>query len=97
MSLTKQQIQDIANLARLDVNEQELERYSTQLSDVVDYISKLKEVDITDIEPTAQVTGLESVMREDVIEVSDKNIKNVALNQAAEIEGAQIKVKRILE
>ncbi len=96
MSLTTKQIQHIATLARIDIKENETEEYSNKLSSIVDYISQLQEVDVADIEPTAQVTGLESVMREDIVEDCDQEIQNIALKQAAEIEGGQIKVKRIL-
>jgi len=96
MSLTTKQIQHIANLARLNIEESEMDEYSKKLSPIIDYIGQLQEVDITDIEPTAQVTGLENIMREDLVNNCDEEIKNAVLKQSAEIEDDQIKVKRIL-
>lgn len=97
MKLTKDEIKHIANLARLDLTQAELKKYGSQLSDVLNYIGQLKEVDTTGVEPTAQVTGLENVLREDVINNWDEEEKKSALAQAPEMESGQYKVKRILE
>ena len=96
MTLDKAQIQHIANLARLDLNDSEIEKYGQQLSGILSFIDQLKEVDTEDTQPTAQVTGMENIFRED--EVVDWNRKEVedALLLAPELEGEQIKVKRIL-
>ena len=97
MKLKREQIDHIAKLARLELTEAELKKYGSQLSDVLNYIDQLKEVDTTDIEPTAQITGLENAWREDEkwdwreIEIEE------ALKQAPELESGQIKVKRVLE
>ena len=97
MKLTKEEIKHIADLARLELTEAELKKYGSQLSDVLNYIDQLKEVDTTDIEPTAQITGLENAWRED--EKSDWREIEIeeALKQAPELEDGQIKVKRVLE
>ncbi|KKR31208.1 MAG: Aspartyl/glutamyl-tRNA(Asn/Gln) amidotransferase subunit C [Candidatus Falkowbacteria bacterium GW2011_GWF2_39_8] len=97
MKLTKQEIEHVAKLARLELSEEEIEKFGSQLSGVLDYIDQLKEVDVTGIEPTAQVTGLVNAWREDVVEYCDTEIREAALSQAPEIEEHQVKVKRILE
>jgi len=97
MKLTKNEIKHIAELARLELSEVELKKYGSQLSDILDYIDKLKEVDTKGIEPTAQVTGLENIMREDEIKDWDSGERKKALAEAPELEDEQIKVKRILE
>ena len=61
MKLNQKQIQHIANLARLELTEEELKKYSNQLSDILSYINQLKEADTTNVEPTAQVTGMEKM------------------------------------
>jgi len=96
MQLNQKQIQHIANLARLELTEEELKKYSNQLSDILSYINQLKEVDTANIEPTAQVTGLENVFREDKVEKWDEDEVKIALEQAREVEGGQIKVGRVL-
>lgn len=96
MLLSKQQIEHIAKLARLELTEEELEKYGAQLSGVLDYIGQLNEVNTDGVEPTAQVTGLENIFRQDVISECAEDIINDALHQAPELEGRQIKVKRVL-
>ncbi len=97
MKLKKQEIEHIANLARLDLSDKELELYGGQLSDVLSYIDQLQEVDTSGVEPTAQVTGLENVLREDKVNVWDKKEQADALNQAPSLEDGQIKVRRVLK
>ena len=97
MELSRSEVKKIANLARLDLTDKELKIYGNQLSDVLSYIDQIKEVDTTNVEPTAQVTGLENVLREDRIEDWDQNEREAALKQAPEMENGQVKVKRILD
>ncbi|MEK7202717.1 MAG: Asp-tRNA(Asn)/Glu-tRNA(Gln) amidotransferase subunit GatC [Patescibacteria group bacterium] len=96
MNLSKQEIQHIAKLARLELTEQELEKYNEQLSDILNYIDQLKEVDVSGVEPTAQVAGLENVLREDVVKDWDEKEIEQALADAPEKEERFIKVKRVI-
>lgn len=70
MLLSPQEVKKIAQLANLTLTEKEVGKFSNQLSDVLTYIDKLNELDTKNVEPTAQVTGLENVFREDVINES---------------------------
>jgi aspartyl-tRNA(Asn)/glutamyl-tRNA(Gln) amidotransferase subunit C len=97
MKLKKNEIEHIANLARLELNDDELDLYGGQLSDILSYIDQLQEVDTAGIEPTAQVTGLENVLREDVVNIWDKKEQADALAQATDLEDGQIKVRRVLK
>lgn len=67
MSLSPAQVRHIALLARLTLSEQEVEKFSKELSAILDYVAKLSEVKTENVEPTAQVTGLTSVTRSDAI------------------------------
>jgi len=53
MSLSKQEVEHIAKLARLELSEEQKELYREQLSAILDYISKLNELDTKDVPPTA--------------------------------------------
>lgn len=97
MNLSKDEIQHIAKLARLELTDAELEKYGGQLSAVLNYIDQLKEVDVKDVEPTAQVTGLENVLREDELKDWDEKEIEEALADAPEREERFIKVKRVIE
>jgi aspartyl-tRNA(Asn)/glutamyl-tRNA(Gln) amidotransferase subunit C len=96
VELNKQEIEHIADLARLDLSEEELKTYGEQLSHVLSYIEQLQAVDTEGVEPTAQVTGLENVFREDEIKAWEGDEVSAALKQAPGLEDNQIKVKRIL-
>jgi aspartyl-tRNA(Asn)/glutamyl-tRNA(Gln) amidotransferase subunit C len=65
MALTHEEVQHIAELARLALSEEELVRYQEQLSDILDYAERLQAIDTEDIPPTASVLALRTVLRED--------------------------------
>lgn len=64
-SLTNQQVRHVAKLARLTVSDDEAKRFAEQLSDVLDYVSKLNELDVTDVEPMAHAHDITNALRED--------------------------------
>jgi len=97
MKLTSQEVEKIANLARLGLSEAEKEKFAGQLSSILDYFEQLKEVDTTNVEPVAQITGLESVLRNDQIEVCDKQVVKDLLDQAPELQDNLVKTRAVFE
>ena len=93
MKLSKQEVEKIAKLSRLELNDKEKEQYANQLSDVLEYFEKLNDVNTENIEITAQVTGLENVYREDEIEQCD--YQEELIKQSAENEDGLIKTKNV--
>ena len=67
---TKEELKHLANLARIELDDEELEKYSRQLISILEYIQQLKEVDISSIEPTTHVMHLENVFRDDLVRPS---------------------------
>ncbi len=65
---TKDQVKHIAQLARLGLSDEEISKFSAQLSSILDYVAQLEEVDVKNVEPTSQVTGLKNVLRKDKVE-----------------------------
>lgn len=65
-------VNHIANLAKIPVTEKEKEDLSNGFNKALDVVDELFKVDVKNIEPTHQVTGLENVLRED--EVDEKKI-----------------------
>lgn len=65
MRLTKDQVKHVAKLANLPLTIQEEEKYSEQLSLILDYVEQLNSVDTTKVEPTINVTNFNNVMAED--------------------------------
>ena len=66
MSLTRAEVQHIAELAKLQLTAAEETLYQEQLSDILDYVQRLNTLDTGAIPPTATVLPLNSVMRDDV-------------------------------
>jgi aspartyl-tRNA(Asn)/glutamyl-tRNA(Gln) amidotransferase subunit C len=94
--LTKADVLHIANLAKIEINDAEVEKYSEQLSSVVDYFSALAEVDTKNIEPTSQTTGLENVFRSDEINSEDCFTQDAAVSGTDNVHNGYFKVKAIL-
>ena len=65
MALTTKEVEHVARLARLRLAPDEIEKMRAQLSNILEHIDMLKEVDVTDVPPTAQVTDLLNILRED--------------------------------
>jgi len=63
-------VEYVANLARIELNGNEIERLSGQLSHILDFIDKLKEVNIDMVIPTSHAISVENVLREDLPEDS---------------------------
>lgn len=70
-TLTKVQVLHIAKLARLKLSDEEVEKMSKELTSILGYIDQLGGVNTDGIEPTAQVTGITSRLREDTVIPSD--------------------------
>ena len=66
MSLTIEEVEHIAELARLELTEEEKERYREQLSDILEYAARLQALDTSVIPPTASVITRRSMLREDI-------------------------------
>jgi len=65
--LSRDDVLKLARLARLTITEDEVEKYRSELSEILKYFELLQDVDLTDLAPTTQVTGLTNVMREDEV------------------------------
>jgi len=95
MSLTFQEVQHIAELAKLELTEAELARFREQLSAVLDYAADLQKVDTSAIPPTATVLPLRTVLREDTVKPS--LAREALLANAPEAEAGCFRVPAVLE
>jgi aspartyl-tRNA(Asn)/glutamyl-tRNA(Gln) amidotransferase subunit C len=65
--LSRDQVLHVARLARLELSEEEVERFAGELSHVLDHIGTIGELgDLADVEPTSHVVAVENVLRDDV-------------------------------
>ena len=93
--LDKKQVEHIALLARLGLTDEEKETFSHQLSSILEYVEQLKEVDTEGVEPTAQVTGLENILRPDNISQADSETRSKLLEAAPEREDDLVKTRSV--
>ena len=95
MKLTKKEIEQVADLARLSLSESEKEMYAEQLSVVLDYIGMLDEVNTDGVPETCQVTGLTGVIREDVVIETDAVTREKMLKNFPDKFGQYLRVKAV--
>jgi aspartyl-tRNA(Asn)/glutamyl-tRNA(Gln) amidotransferase subunit C len=92
--ITSDQVRHVAKLARLALDEPQLERFRLQLDPILDYIAKIGQADIEGIEPMAHAVHLSNVLREDRVEPS-LPIEKV-LQNAPETDGPFFKVPKVI-
>ena len=95
MPLTTAEVKHIAELAKLNLSDEETARFREQLSAVFDYAAQLNAVDTSAIPPTATVLPLRTVLREDVVQPS--LAREALLQNAAEQEQGQYKIPAVFE
>jgi aspartyl-tRNA(Asn)/glutamyl-tRNA(Gln) amidotransferase subunit C len=66
--LIAEEVKHIAALARVGLEEKEIEKFSHDLSSILDWIAQLDEVDVAGVLPTAHITGMNNISREDRME-----------------------------
>ena len=92
--ISRDDVAHVARLARLDLTEDELERFTGQLGDVLEHAADIAALDIADVPPTAHPLPLVNVLREDAPVASLD--RDEVLDQAPAAEDARFKVPRIL-
>lgn len=95
MDLTKQEVKQIANLARLELTDEQISIYQEQLSAILAYAERLNELDLDGVEETTQPVTLTNVMRADVVEGS-LEIEQVLAN-APEKQTRQFVIQAVLD
>lgn len=94
--LTREEILHVATLARIGLNEKDVEKYQQDLSAVLDYFNKLSELSVDGVEPIGHITGMQDVTRADAAREFPEAQKQQILADAPEVKDGQIKVKSVL-
>jgi len=94
--ISKEEVKHIAKLARLGLSEKEIEKFQNELSSILDYIEKLKEVDITGVEPTSHSVLVENITREDKENSKFRVSSPKLLDLAPDKKERYLKVKQVL-
>jgi aspartyl-tRNA(Asn)/glutamyl-tRNA(Gln) amidotransferase subunit C len=95
MAISKKEVEHIAKLARIEILEEEKEKYTSQLARILDYVGELKEVNTQDIKPTHHIIGVVNAGRIDKVKKFKETEK--ILRQAPKRQGNFWKVKAVLE
>ena len=99
MKITREDVVRVAELAYLDLSEDELEKYRRQIDEILEYIGKLNELDTSGVERMAQVLAddqaADATMREDLIVPSA--VADDVLRQAPDPEPPYFRVPKVIE
>lgn len=93
--LSAEDVRAIADLARLELSEDDVALYQRQLSAILGYFQKLEELDTSRIDPTSSVLPLSNVMRADV--AGDPLSVDEAIANAPDSDGEQFRVRAVLD
>lgn len=95
MKITKEEVEHVANLARLELDAEAMERFAGQIGDILAYVDKLKKVDTAGIVPTSHAISLTNAFRED--EVVGHLERDGSLANAPEKEDGTFIVPRVIK
>jgi aspartyl-tRNA(Asn)/glutamyl-tRNA(Gln) amidotransferase subunit C len=93
--ISKKEVRYVAALARLEMDEQELESYGKDLGDILGYVTKLNEIDTSGVEPTAHVISVDTPFRDD--ERGESFSHEQSLRNAPQREGFYFQVPQVIE
>ena len=94
-TITTDDVQHVATLARLEFNEEDIEQFTHQLARILDYIGKLNELDTTDVPPTSHPLPLRNVVKADVAKSSYD--RDTVLEGAPRAEEGYFEVPKVIE
>ena len=95
--IDKEEVKHIAELARLNLSVEEEEKFSKELSLILDYVGKLEKIDTEKIEPTSHPFEARNVMRGDVVKESNHGLAEKLRDAAPSIKKGYVKVKTIFK
>ncbi len=95
MSITKEEVEHVATLARLALTPREVAAMAAELGKILSYIDTMRELDVSGIQPTAHAMDLICPLREDAPEESLS--RDAAVSQAPAVENGLFKVPKIID
>ncbi len=93
--ISLEQVKHVAHLARLAITEEEAEKFTKQLADIIEFAEQLNELDTSSVEPTSHVLDMKNVLREDIAK-KGLPVEEV-LKNAPDHKDGQFRVPSILE
>ncbi len=95
IKISKDQVAWVAHLARLEFKEEETEKFTAQMNDILSYMDKLSEVETAGVEPLANATLRKNAFRAD--DVKDSFLPEQSLANAPEVRGRFFQVPKVIE
>ncbi|MBO8171726.1 MAG: Asp-tRNA(Asn)/Glu-tRNA(Gln) amidotransferase subunit GatC [Bacillaceae bacterium] len=95
MAISRKEVEHVAELARLNLTEEEAELYTKQLDAILEFAQKLNELDTENVKPTSHAFDVKNVLREDEVRKSVE--REEALRNAPDTEDGQFKVPPVME
>lgn len=93
--ITIDEVRHIAKLSKIKLSDDEVEKFTGQLGNILDFFAQLQEVDTDNVAETSQVTGLENAYRKDEVEITE-NIPSYLREAPHEVEDDMIKIPNIM-
>jgi aspartyl-tRNA(Asn)/glutamyl-tRNA(Gln) amidotransferase subunit C len=97
MKFSKEEVLKIAKLARLHLDEEDIQMYRTDLGSILEYVEKLQELETDDVPEFQHAVGGVNVFREDVVDNCDEDVRRRAVDNFSEREGDLLKVQAVFE
>ena len=92
--ISSSDVRKVAQLARLELPDDQIELYTAQIEEILSYVDQLQEIDTKNVSPTTRAVEVVNAMREDLVDV--KCAREDILNQAPHREGDFFRVPKIL-
>ena len=92
--ITPEDVRKVAELARLDLQEGQIDTYTDQLEEIINYVAQLEEINTTDVMPTTRAVEVVNVMRED--EVENTLVREELIELSPQREGDFYRVPKIM-
>lgn len=94
--ITREHILKLASLSKLTITENEIDRYIKELSAILEYVGRLDAVDVTGLEPTYQVSGLQNQFRESDEVTTQQAKPDTLMSMVPHSKDGYIKVGRMI-
>ena len=95
MSLTEKEVRKIAKLSRIKLKDEEIGHFQTELSNILDWVEQLQEVDTDDVPPMSSVVNMQAPIRKD--KVTDGNCRDDVIVNAPDSQYGCYVVPKVVE
>ncbi len=95
--LSEKDVLNVAKLARINLSKEEKEKMRKDLTLILDYIAKIRELDLKNVEPTFHTLSIKNKTREDETREQDASLKEKLINLAPQKENGYIKIRSVFK